>query len=98
VLERSGEDGASDVIEDAVEWVTHGLQPDDDLPRPSLRRLSLRPSLVTWATTWATAQRASCTAKLPTPPEAPVTNTLRPTTEPSERTARSAITPPLGER
>ena len=50
----------------------------------------------TAAITWAPARAASCTANRPTPPDAPVMSTRRPTTGPSARSDCSAVTPATG--
>ena len=63
---------------------------------PSAASPSPRSGRPTDATTWAPALAASWTANLPTPPDAPVTSTRCPTTEPSRRSARSAVTPATG--
>ena len=59
---------------------------------PSSARPSARAGLPTVAMTRAPAREASWTAKRPTPPDAPLISTVRPSTDPSPRIARSAVT------
>ena len=49
------------------------------------------------AVTWAPASRASCTAKSPTPPVAPVTSTRLPRSMPPLARAWSAVSPATGK-
>lgn len=65
----------------------------------SAPRERTRPTFVVWQTpvTSAPNDLAICTANVPTPPDAPMTNTFCPDrTRPRSRTACSAVSPETG--
>ena len=94
--ENVGEQLTAHAVDRELDRAREAVDPDHDLVGAELAQALRAHRATTQATTRAPARDASWTAKRPTPPEAPLISTDRPSTEPSPRIARRAVTAATG--
>jgi hypothetical protein len=87
---------AADVVSTTSTGTSIPSRPTTTSSAPSCVKPVPRSFRPTEAITCAPASEASRTANRPTPPDAPVTSTRRPSTAPLARSARNAATPATG--